>query len=269
MQRYATTLSGRTVEWIHATQQLGAFVMAPFCSRIRDGEFTYKDAGRVQQVRLPPNADDQVMHGYAWQAEWQPVEQTEAMVRLRYDHAAGDWPWAFQVEQRIELQGDDLVVAVALRNQSTCSHMPAGFGWHPFFSRTTRMTVQGQVGGWWRLGPDLLPLAHEPLPAELNMAEGLAVDQQALDHVFTGCVYPVRLSWPEWRASLAIHADPVFRHLVVYAPADATFACVEPVSNVPDAFNLAAADRAPHGAVWLAPGTSLTGTIRLVPQPSD
>ena len=51
-----------------------------------------------------------------------------------------------------------------------------------------------------------------------------------------------------------------------FVPAGQDFFCVEPVSNMTDAFNLAAAGETATGTRTLEPGESLTGRMRLVPR---
>ena len=62
-----------------------------------------------------------------------------------------------------------------------------------------------------------------------------------IDNLFTGWDGQAVIEWPEWRARLTISATPPLRNLVIYSPADQDFFCIEPVTNITDAFN--AADR--------------------------
>jgi aldose 1-epimerase len=51
--------------------------------------------------------------------------------------------------------------------------------------------------------------------------------------------------------------------LVIYTPAGRPFFCVEPVSHVTDAFNLAEAGRADSGTSVLEPGETLETAVVL------
>ncbi|MNW11390.1 hypothetical protein D3C71_2088380 [compost metagenome] len=66
---------------------------------------------------------------------------------------------------------------------------------------------------------------------------------------------------------MALHADPAFAHLVVYTAPGADFLCVEPVTNVADAFNLAAAGDTRTGMRELAPGERFSATALLALMP--
>ena len=65
------------------------------------------------------------------------------------------------------------------------------------------------------------------------------------------------------RARAGLRADPAFAHLVVYTAPGADFLCVEPVSNVADAFNLAAAGDGRTGMRVLAPGERYSASLRM------
>jgi aldose 1-epimerase len=54
--------------------------------------------------------------------------------------------------------------------------------------------------------------------------------------------------------------------LVLYTPPAADFFCVEPVSHVTDAVNLAASGRTDTGLRVLAPGETLRAAMTLVPE---
>ena len=52
-------------------------------------------------------------------------------------------------------------------------------------------------------------------------------------------------------------------NLVLHVPVGAPYACIEPVTHVADAFNLAAAGVEGTGARVLQPGETLAGLVRL------
>jgi aldose 1-epimerase len=70
------------------------------------------------------------------------------------------------------------------------------------------------------------------------------------------------MHWPENRLRLAIDSDPLFAHTVVYVPPERDFVCVEPVSHLANAVNLAPVGVADTGLRILAPGETFSGSIR-------
>lgn len=75
------------------------------------------------------------------------------------------------------------------------------------------------------------------------------------------------IEWPELRARVVMTAEAPLDCLVVYTPVGRSFLCVEPVSHVTDAFNLAEAGVKDTGMKILAPGETLRAAISLTPEP--
>jgi aldose 1-epimerase len=95
---------------------------------------------------------------------------------------------------------------------------------------------------------------------------GLAVDRVALDNVFVGWDREAIIAWPERRARLRLTARGPLSTLVVYTPPGEAFFCVEPVSHITEAFNLAAAGHQDTGMLSLAPCESARAVMSLIPE---
>jgi aldose 1-epimerase len=140
--------------------------------------------------------------------------------------------------------------------------MPAGIGQHPYLPRTPQTRLTAGVTGMWRGDAEVMPLDHaSPAPAPYDIQSGLLPDRVAMDTCFTGFDGRALVEWPERRARMAIESDAVLPFLVVYTPPGQDHMCVEPVSHMIDAFNLAAAGRTDTGMRVLAPGERLSGTM--------
>jgi aldose 1-epimerase len=88
----------------------------------------------------------------------------------------------------------------------------------------------------------------------------------ALDNGFVDWRRRAVIGWPELRARVTITAEAPLDFLVVYTPAARPFMCVEPVSHVTDAFNLAARGRTDTGMRVLASGETLRAALTLMPE---
>lgn len=238
---------------------LAAFPLVPYSSRIRDGRFTYGG----QPIALPPNfpPEPHSIHGQGWQAGWHPAAVGASSAELEYRHGPDAWPWAYQAWQRFALAPGGLRVELAVTNDSG-TPMPLGLGWHPYFVRTPGVTLTAELKGMWRTDDETLP-AELLKPPPVDLAAGARVEAVVLDHCFTGWSRRVVIEWPEWRARLVMAADPPLDFLVIFAPPGRDFFCVEPVSQVPDALNLAAAGRTDTGLLTLDPGHRLTTAVSL------
>jgi aldose 1-epimerase len=237
-----------------------AFPLVPYSNRIRDGRFRFD--GR--EVALPRNRADErhAIHGHGWQAAWTATEVSATEARLEYRHAAGAWPWPYRATQRFTLTPASLTVELTLRNEAD-TPMPAGLGWHPYFPRTLATTLAVATQGMWRTDAEMLPTALGPPPGEL--AGSVGVDAVELDNGFVGWSRRAVIEWPEHGARLTLTAESPLDFVTVYTPAGRAYFCVEPVSHVTDAVNLAPAGRPDTGLRILAPGETLGARIALVP----
>jgi aldose 1-epimerase len=271
---YWSERGGTTWHWLRPTPAgalregdpylASAFPLIPYSNRIREGRFTFRGRVVAQPLNRPPERHH--IHGHGWQARWSPVDVGPTAAHLEYRHAPGDWPWAYHATQRFALASSSLRVDLALTNESD-SAMPAGLGWHPYFPRTPRATITAPVRAIWRTDHEMMPTALEPAPPDL--ARGVTVDAIALDNCCVGWSRRTVIEWPERRARLVLTAELPLDCLVVFTPPGRPFFCVEPVSHVTDAFNLAAAGRPDSGARVLEPGQTLRATVVLTPAPPD
>jgi hypothetical protein len=117
-----------------------------------------------------------------------------------------------------------------------------------------KLAVEGKVTCWRTPGDAPAPPSrHEAGPGRPRRAR-----QRLHGRAVVDC--------PERRARLAIEAGPPRDHLVVYTPPGRAFFCVEPVSHVTDAFNLAAAGRTDTGTLVLTPSETVKAWVRLTPE---
>ena len=232
-----------------------AFPLVPYSNRIRAGRFSFRGRSVVEPLNRPP--ERHAIHGHGWQARWQPTEVTAATARLEYRHPAGAWPWAYHATQRFTLTPSGLTVELSLSNQSAAP-MPAGLGWHPYFPRTPRVTITADVRAMWLTDEEKMPTERVAPPA--------APFGRGRDNCFVGWSRRVTIDWPELGARLVMRATPPLDYLVVFTPARRPFFCVEPVSHVTDAFNLAEAGRSDSGILVLEPGETLRTAVVLTPE---
>ena len=254
-----------TREWLRPTpagalraghpELAAAFPLVPYSNRIRAGRFSFRGRSVVEPLNRPP--ERHAIHGHGWQARWQPTEVTAATARLEYRHPAGAWPWAYHATQRFILTPSELTVELSLSNHSAAP-MPAGLGWHPYFSRTRRVTIAADVRAMWLTDAERMPTERVAPPA--------APFGRGRDNCFVGWSRRVTIDWPELGARLLMRAEPPLDYLVVFTPARRPFFCIEPVSHVTDAFNLAEADRSDSGILVLEPGETLRTAVVLTPE---
>jgi aldose 1-epimerase len=271
--RYWLARGAVTREWLRPTPagavrsgnpyQTAAFPLVPYSNRIRAGHFTFRDRVVVEPLNRPP--EPHAIHGHGWQARWSPLDVRAAEARLEYRHAAGAWPWAYHATQRFTLTPSSLTVELSVSNQSTAP-MPAGLGWHPYFPRTPRATITAEVRAVWLTDGEMMPTELVAPPGAADLGRAVTAEAVTLDNCFVGWSRQATIDWPELGARLVMRADPPLDYLVVYTPPHRPFFCVEPVSHVTDAFNLAEAGRSDSGILVLEPGETLRTKVVLTPE---
>jgi aldose 1-epimerase len=246
------------------------YPMVPYSNRIGDGRFVFQ--GR--DVALATNSDVSThpLHGLGWLHPWEVAEATPQRAVLALSHVpAGptdaEWPWSFEARQTFDLDDKRLSWSLALTNRDA-QPMPAGFGMHPFFPKTPRTEVRFAADGVWRNDERMLPMSRTGVPAEWDFRNARPVAELAVDNCFAGWSHTADIAWPELGWCLALAADEMFGHLVVYTSPARDSIAIEPITHVNNAVNLAA-QHADTGLVVLAPGATLTGGFTLTPYPLE
>lgn len=244
--------------------QFACFPLVPFSNRIAHGRFTFD--GREVRLPCPPPHAPHSIHGHGWGASWRVEGLERRAARLAYTHAADSWPWSYTAAQSFALDPEGLTVTLELVNEGETA-MPAGIGLHPYVAKPPRTRLTARAGSVWLNGRSILPDRRVAIPPEWDFAAGACVDGLAIDNGFPGWDGTAVVAWPDRRLALTLRADPVFGHLIVYAPADGDFLCVEPVSHMTDAVNRAG--EPDRGLVSLSPGQRLAGSVRFSVGPAE
>ncbi|MEO8303961.1 MAG: aldose 1-epimerase [Betaproteobacteria bacterium] len=240
---------------LHGTaDRLACFPLVPFSNRVRDGRFAF--GGR--DICLPLNQLPQphAEHGHGWQARWIVAERADDRLALEYDHPADAWPFPYRARQEFALSDDELHVTLSVENRGR-ETMPVGLGLHPYFPRTAQCRLWAHVDAMWATDDEVMPTALTVADPRLASGDGMRVSTTPLDNVFTGWRREAAIAWPERHARLRIDAGAPLDFLVVYAPPDEDYFCVEPVSHCTDAFNLAGRGRRDTGMLTLKSGATL------------
>lgn len=225
--------------------QAANFPLVPWVNRIAGGRFFFDDS--LITVPPPVEGEPHARHGHGWLAAWTVEDIDDSQASIQYQHIPAAWPWEYQARQRFTLEHGRLHVDLEVTNLAD-STMPAGVGFHPYFERPARLSAT--VDGMWHTGPDLLPDRWD----DVDPFRAVDVDGLSMDNTFTGWDRRAVVEGPAGR--LLLSSDLPLLH--VYAPRGSHFFCLEPVNGAPDAFN-----HADRGMAVLAPGESLTATMRI------
>ena len=239
-------------------QETSMFVMLPYCSTIEKGQFNYFGISRHVPANQPGNSTP--IHGDGWLAKWHVDTQTDTLLTLSYKHSKETgFPFDYVAKMTYALDGNRLDITLSITNPSEMP-MPCGMGLHPYFiySDSARLTfISSHI---WHHQNDPIFDRPYPTPSEWNFEKGSTIKEN-FDTAFGGWDGKATIMYPENQLEIEISAQDIFHHLVLYHPPKADFFCLEPVSNTPDAFNLAAYGVIGTGIQSVGGGQTLTKTI--------
>ena len=251
-QRSVPVLVSAEPDTLTAAWPSGCFVLVPYSNRLGGRRFQWQGQGHELALNSSRSALH-AMHGVAWARPWQVLASGATHATLEYRHRPdADWPFAFRAQQSFALAPDGLHMQLSLHNTDTRTQ-PGGLGWHPYFPKRAGSRLQVALAERWASDPNTeLPTHRVPQPP---FDDGVA--QLDVDHCFEG--WPGVAYLQDEAMSITLRSS--LPRLVIYTPPDKPFFCVEPVSHVNNALNMA--DPLAQGVRSLAPGESMQASFQL------
>ena len=239
-------------------QEQALFLMIPYCSYIKDGHFNYFGINRHVSPNQPANPTP--IHGDVWQNKCQVEQQTPETITLSYTHSKeAGFPFDYKTTITYKLEKNSLHITLSIYNPSDLP-MPCGMGVHPYFIQDRTALIKFNSSHIWHHQQDPIFDRPYPTPTQWNFAKGKKIDED-FDTAFGGWDGVASITYPDKKLKIEITAHDIFHHLILYAPKGADFFCLEPVSNTPDAFNLAAYGVIGTGIQSVGAKQTLTKTI--------
>ena len=232
----------------------GAFAMAPYSNRLGGAGFTW--GGRRIELTAPPG-ENYALLGFAHRSSWELLSHAPAATVLRYTHRADHegWPWPFELTMQVELDARGAMLRLSITNQAE-EPMPAGLGWHPYHPArglTTRPQAEVLLAAHARRDVGLDGLARLPPHTGPGEATPFALTSADLHH--QTCVFE------DWTGDASLPLAPGLRiavqttgarHLVLHAAKGLAHVCLEPVTLLPGALQVYAAQQS-AALIALAP----------------
>jgi aldose 1-epimerase len=233
----------------------GLYPLVPYWGRIRDSRLLVEES--VVQLTPHPDAAPHTLHGPAHRHPW-AVEHVEASAAIMsFDHPGdAEWPWPFRTLLEVSLLSPDRCAFRLTLTNTGDRIMPAGLGLHPYFSDAGRTRVIVSAQREWPMDTSHLSLPTPAGPLAWDGALEGPVTRQVC-----GWEGHAVLRRPEFEVRLKASAE--LACLVLHRPRQADWLCLEPVSHVADAFNLAGVAVEGTGARTLAPAERLTAALMI------
>lgn len=245
-------------------RRTSCFVLAPFSNRVAGGAFEHEG----QRYTLLSLSEEHPLpiHGVAWKRAWKVSEHADSRLTLTYSHLpegedALAWPFAFELEHRIQLDDGAVSLHLNLRNTDTRS-MPVGLGWHPYFLRRDECHLRFAAKSVWLNDSENLPSHLSPISREWDFSTIRPLQEPGLDNCFVGRTGPIQIRWPREGLELTMDANETLDHLVVFTPPiEMGIFAVEPVSHANNALTME--DPTANGTRILASGETMQVSCRL------
>ena len=248
------TLNGREVlrsmpEGSREPLESACFPLVPYCNRIHDARFPWQ--GREVQVPVNFAPEPHNLHGIGWQQPWGVTRHGGFKCSLAHTYdGKGGWPWAYDAEQRVRLGPQGCAITLDLTNRAE-TPMPCGLGLHPYLRRRPETRVAFTASAMLEVDAGLIPNGATTPASEWS--SGQALPDHTIDHCLVEWDGVARAT--DDLGSVTVRARGG-RFLHLYAPADGSALCLEPVSHQPDALN-----SAPGQMIVLPPGCTASLTM--------
>jgi aldose 1-epimerase len=238
------------------------FPMLPYANRIAGNQFDFE--GRVYKFEKNYSAEKLNVHGSGWLSKWSVAHADRKMAELTLSHLSLDDPYSYQATERFELSPEGLVVTLEIANCGE-RRMPFGFGLHPWWERDDEVALRFDASHFWLAGPESVATDRIATPPELDFSRARRLPHAWLNNCYAGWDGRAELSFAKEKVGLRINADPIFRHILLYADPSQSVFCLEPQTNAVCAFNRMKNQDEDLGVVILAPGESAMGSVTFSP----
>ena len=235
----------------------GSYPMAPWCNRVAAGRAIV--AGR--RIDLAASfPDGTAIHGLVARNRWATIGDG----RFRIDGGGDGWPWPYEVEQRIQIDRERVLLGLRLTNRAD-DPMPGGLGFHPWFRRPIRIAIAGTA-----VHPSNLATEARPVPVTGRFdRRRLETLPDGLDSTWTDLAEPpVILDWPAAAIRASMTVEALTRFIVAASPAEIDAVAVEPQTHAPDGIRRIVGGE-PGGLSLIPPGESLQLVVRLAFERTD
>ncbi|MBB3594934.1 aldose 1-epimerase [Rhizobium sp. BK529] len=239
---------------------MGCFPLVPYSGPVVGGSFRF--GGESFELARTHSMLREPIHGNGWVNEWEIVERSATMLDLRLQYRCRDgFPFKFDARQKLRLVPSGLEAELSVTNADN-KVMPAGIGFHPFFPKDSDTTLKAKNPYIWPCALDDANGEAQSTPPDKDFSAGRVLTGLVADDCYSGWNRRATLTWPSRGYQIIIRAHGLFDKLVVFAPKDEDYFCVEPVSNIDNGYNKMAAGVPGHGIRELGVGGTIVGRVR-------
>ena len=205
----------------------GYFATVPYFGVIHKNTFFYKN----KYIKLPKThpLEPDTIHGEGWIKKWAVKKQSKTCVELTYlHHGKNSFPHKYQVWQKFSLNKTTLNISIRLENLDHLS-FECGIGFHPWFNISAESKIYSNNFSYIENNNNNFR------PKKLTTKNSINLNKYKIDKTFLNWSGKSKLLLNK-DISLEIINKKNINNLHIYIPPKENFFCIEPVTNIGDAF---------------------------------
>ncbi len=224
---------------------MAGFPLTPYSNRIGHGKLHFE--GQTYDITSPLVCGDHPNHGDGLGLAWNVSEHTAHKLVLDVI-SENNPPYQYKATQTFKLDNAGLTLEISMTNISGLT-LPFGTGHHTYYPRNDQTILKFDAPKVWE-SENMLPSKLVDAHGKFYFADGKILSPENLapaehgddktayiDHCYQNWNQKAEIIWQDRGIKLIIGADPIFENIVLYAPSNQNFICLEPVTNITDGFN--------------------------------
>lgn len=223
----------------------GYFATIPYFGAIQKKTFLNKD--KYISLSKTHILEPDTIHGEGWVSKWKIKKHTKSSIELFFKHnGRKSFPHSYQTIQKFELIKNSLNITISLENLDTNS-FHCGIGFHPWFNISKYSKIYSNTFTYLSQQKN-----NKFKKKKLLSNNFLDLNKNKIDKTF--------LNW-NGKSKLVINKDlsliiknkKNIGNLHVYSPIKENFFCIEPITNISDAFLVKKSGYHSHDLISLSP----------------
>ena len=231
----------------------GYFATVPYFGAIHKKSFLIKN----KYISLPRThiLEPTAIHGEGWVNKWNTNKLTKESIELVFKHnGKSNFPYSYKATQVYKLTNNSLIISIILENLDKDS-FHCGIGFHPWFYISKHSKVYSNTFTNLKQKKNNRLIKTKYINNKI-----LDLNKHKIDSTFLNWNGKSKLVINK-NLSLMIKNKKNIKNLHIYSPPKKNFFCIEPVTNIRDAFFAKKLGNCYHGLKSLAPNKKFQAIV--------
>ncbi len=206
----------------------GYFATIPYFGVIKKKTFLYKK----KFITLPKThtLEPDTIHGEGWVSKWKVKSKSEKSIVLVFSHdGKKGFPYKYSANQEFVLKNKSLCINISIKNIDKDS-FDCGIGFHPWFNINNRSKIYSNSFTY------IKDYGKKFFKKKLfSKNKFIDLNKNKIDKTFVNWIGKAKLVIDK-DTTIEIINKKNINNLHVYSPSNENFFCIEPVTNIGDAY---------------------------------